>query len=137
MVNSSRLPGGARATSEQSPVEIAQARIPAAIPDQQVAPVQTAAPVQVNTKELNEVREKFNSISIRAAAMKDEMNATAQRMAAQGLTLRGDARAAESQVQYQLNEAMQYMRKGDAEHARQALQYAEGSMAALAKALGR
>jgi hypothetical protein len=135
MVTSTKLPG-ARAAA-QTPVEIAQARPPAAVPDQQASPVAAAAPVSINTKELNEVRERFNNVSIRAAAMKDEMNATAQRMAAQGLTLRGDARTAETQVQYQLNEAMQYIRKGDVEHAKQALQYAEGSMAALAKAMGR
>jgi hypothetical protein len=86
---------------------------------------------------LNEVRERFNNISIRAASLKDEMNTTAQRLAAQGLSLRGDARAAESQVQYQLNEALQYIRAGDVEHARKSLDYAEGSIAQLNKALGR
>ena len=86
---------------------------------------------------MNELRERFNSDSIRASTLKDGVRAIEQQMARQGLGMRGDIREADARVDYQLKEAMDYIRKGDVEQARQALQYAEGSMAQLAKFLGR
>lgn len=121
--------------SAKGTVEIAQAQIPAGAPAMASPSSPAAAPPM--SKELNEVRERFNNDSVRAAALKDEINTFAQRLASQGMAMRGDAREAETRTQYNLNEAMQYIRKGDVEQAKQSLQYAEGAMAQIAKALGR
>ncbi len=60
-----------------------------------------------------------------------------QQMAAQGLGLRGDMLETESRMDYQMKEAMEYIRNGDAEQARATLRMAQRAVETLEKFLGR
>ena len=117
-----------------APRETAQNQVPA-VP----TPVQTQpAPSRpAASPELNEVRERYNQLSIKAAALKDGVNTMQQNLARQGLSLRADVQAAKLAVDYQLQEAMQSIRAGDVDAAKQSLTYGEGSAAKLAKFLGQ
>jgi septation ring formation regulator EzrA len=87
--------------------------------------------------ELNELRERYNSASIRASTAKDGLAAIEAQMSRQGLGLRADIREARTRADYQLQEAMSSLRGGDVEAAKQNLRYAENAIQTLEKFLGR
>lgn len=87
--------------------------------------------------ELNELRERYNQLSIKASALKDGLGRIEQQMSRQGLGLRGDMVQSRTGMDYQMQEAMQSIRGGDVESAKQSLTYAEGNAAKIAKFLGQ
>ena len=60
-----------------------------------------------------------------------------QRLAAQGLGMRGDVRAARIRMDFLLQEAAESIKRGNVEQARQNLQYVEGSIAVIQRTLGQ
>jgi hypothetical protein len=86
---------------------------------------------------LNELRERYNFVAVRVAAAKTGVRNMEQRLARQGLALRGDIIAAESRVDYLMKEAMDSIRSGDVANGRRNLQMAEGNLATLEKFLGQ
>ena len=136
----------AQATPQRRATPVAQQQNPpagpAAAPVQQAAPSgQQAAPppqpARASAAELNELREQFNQLSIRAGGAKNGLRSMQQQMAAQGLGIRGDMLETESRMDYQMKEAMDYIRSGDAEQARTTLQMAQRAVETLEKFLGR
>jgi serine/threonine protein kinase len=125
-------------------------------PGQLAVPVQEATPVRQQTQtpvatsvpaaapapravppELNELRQRFNDLSIRAATARDGIRSIQQQMAGQGLGLRADIREAQTRMDYQLQEATSSIERGDLNGARTSLQYAERAVETLEKFLGR
>ena len=116
--------------AEHAPVQAAPA---------QVAPVPTTPAPRPNpaAADLSELRERYNSDSIRAATAKDGVASIEAQMSRQGLGLRGDIREARTRADYQLQEAMSALRSGDVEGAKQSLRYAESAIQTIEKFLGR
>ena len=106
---------------------------------QQQAPPQAAAPAPPPppSPEIRELRERFNNLSARATAARDQANEMEQRLAAQGLGMRGDVRAARIRMDFLLQEAAESIKRGNVEQARQNLQYVEGSIAVIQRTLGQ
>ncbi len=106
-------------------------------PPQQVPPpaaVPPAAPA-VN-RELNEVREQYNELSIRSNASHASLDSMAQQIQSQGLGLRRDIVEARTRLDYQMKEAMDSIRAGDVNGAREHLQFAHGNLDVIDKFLG-
>lgn len=120
----------------QAPVQVQQPAVQA--PPPQPAPVQTPPPAKpAANAQLNELRQQYNELSIRATTAKNGLRSIQQQMARQGLNMRGDILAADSRVDYQMKEAMDYIRSGDAEQARTAMEMAQRSLDVIEKFLGR
>lgn len=98
------------------------------------APIPAAAPV-VN-RELNEVREQYNDLSVRSSAAHAGLDSMAQQIQRQGLGLRRDIVEAQTRLDYQMKEAMDSIRAGDVTGAREHLQYAHGNLDVIDKFLG-
>ena len=60
-----------------------------------------------------------------------------QQMARQGLNLRGDMLETETRMDYQMKEAMDYIRSGDVDQARSSMQMAQRAVETIEKFLGR
>jgi serine/threonine-protein kinase len=104
----------------------------AAIP--QTPPAVVAPPVN---RELNEAREQYNELSVRASASKASLDSIAQQMRSQGgLGLRRDIIEAQTRLDYQMKEAMDSIRSGDVNAAREHLQFASGNLQVIDKFLG-
>lgn len=86
---------------------------------------------------MNQLRQEYNLLSIRAGTAKDGLRSLQQQMQRQGLNLRADMREAQSRMDYQLKEAMDSIQNGDAEGARTNLQMAERALETIEKFLGR
>ncbi len=105
---------------------------PAATPP--ATPAVVAPPV---SRELNEAREQYNELSVRASASKTSLDSISQQMKAQGgLGLRRDIIEAQSRLDVQMKEAMDSIRSGDVNGAREHLQYASGNLQVIDKFLG-
>ncbi len=126
-----RAPQAPPAAAQQTAPSGQQATTP---PQQSASPAQ---PARASAAELNELREQFNQLSIRAGGAKNGLRSMQQQMAAQGLGLRGDMLETESRMDYQMKEAMDYIRNGDAEQARATLRMAQRAVETLEKFLGR
>jgi serine/threonine-protein kinase len=139
-------PGGP--VSSASPSPAASSTSPAAT--QQAAPASSApaaavqpppappsAPPGASAAQLNELRERFNELSIRMGACADSLRSIEQNQAAMGVGLRGDIREARTRHQYQMREAQQYLQAGNVEGARRALDYAERALEQIEKFLNR
>jgi len=104
------------------------------------APVQQA-PVQARpaapSPELNELRESYNLVSVRASTAKAGLSAMQQQMSRQGLNLRGDVREAQTRMDYMLQESTASIRAGDVEGGKRNLQMAERALESIEKFLGR
>ena len=135
------LPRTQPARSLESPPQRQQP--PQAAPSQQAPPaqVQQAAPApppqQQPTPKMNEFREQYNQIAIRAGTAKAGLRSMEQQMARQGLGLRADVREAEIRMDYLMKEAMGSIRGADAEGAKRNLQMAELALESIEKFLGR
>ncbi|MBX9602286.1 MAG: protein kinase [Bryobacteraceae bacterium] len=108
---------------------------PQAIPNRAAtAPSQPAA-TSDNSAALGELRKQYNLLSIRAGSAK----AGVQNLQAQmgGLGLRADIREASTRLDYLMSEAMQSIRAGDLNGARENLQFAERTLDTIEKFLGR
>ncbi len=89
------------------------------------------------SRELNEAREQYNELSVRASASKTSLDSIAQQMKAQGgLGLRRDIIEAQTRLDYQMKEAMDSIRSGDVNAAREHLQFASGNLQVIDKFLG-
>jgi serine/threonine protein kinase len=143
------VPAPAAAPAATQPTRPAQA-VPAQVSAPVAAPVPVAAPTQAAqpgaappaatrtpSPELNQLREQFNEISIRASTAKEGLASIEQQMARQGLGLRGDMRETRTRLDYQLQEAMASIQRGDVDGARQNLQYAQRAVETIEKFLGR
>jgi serine/threonine protein kinase len=143
------VPAPAAAPAATQPTRPAQA-VPAQVSAPVAAPVPVAAPTQAAqpgaappaatrtpSPELNQLREQFNEISIRASTAKEGLASIEQQMARQGLGLRGDMRETRTRLDYQLQEAMASIQRGDVNGARQNLQYAQRAVETIEKFLGR
>ena len=122
-----------------APTQVVATPAPPAPAPQQAAPTpQPSAPAKpaVNPQ-LNELRQQYNDLAIRAATDKNGLRSIQQQMARQGLNLRSDVLEAESRMDYQMKEAMDYIRNGDADQARMSLQMAQRAAEAIEKFLGR
>jgi serine/threonine protein kinase len=109
-------------------------------PAPQPAPPQPAVSQPAPPKpsaELNELREEYNLLAVRAGTAKSGLRSIEQQMARQGLGLRGDIREAETRMDYQMKEAMDSIRGGDADGARRNLQMAGYALQTIEKFLGR
>src|ERR1041385_3243670 len=135
------LPRTQPARSLESPPQRQQP--PQAAPPQQAPPaqVQQAAPApppqQQPTAQMNEFREQYNQIAIRAGTAKAGLRSMEQQMARQGLGLRADVREAEIRMDYLMKEAMGSIRGADAEGAKRNLQMAELALESIEKFVGR
>jgi eukaryotic-like serine/threonine-protein kinase len=123
--------------------ETAQANPPRVVPPpvlQQNPPVQQPPvqqpPVAV-VNPMNEIREQYNELSIKLSAARSGMESIQSQMARQGLGMRRDIVEAQTRADYQMKEAMDSIRSGDAAGAREHLQYASGNIATIDKFLGR
>lgn len=135
----------------QAPRAVVQQAAPAAPPEPAQAPTQRpaaqeppdqhAAPAAASNRaaqaEINELRQRYNEISIRASTAQAGVRSIEQQMARQGLGLRNDIREAQTRLDFLMQEANMALQSGDTAGARQNLQYAEGTIAILNKFLGR
>jgi len=97
-------------------------------------PAVVAPPV---SRELNEAREQYNELSVRASASRTSLDSITQQMKAQGgLGLRRDIVEAQTRLDYQMKEAMDSIRSGDVNGAREHLQFASGNLQVIDKFLG-
>ncbi|HVP00614.1 MAG TPA: protein kinase [Bryobacteraceae bacterium] len=103
------------------------------------APVRAAQPPvpQTPSPELKNLREEFDQLGIRAAAVKSGLRSIEQQMAQQGLGLRGDIKATEMRMDYLMSQTVTSLRNGDADGARSSLEKAALAVEALEKFLGR
>ena len=117
------------ATTQQTP--------PPATTTQLTPPPATQAAGPPVNRELNEVREQYNDLSVRASASKTSLDSIAQQMRNQGgLGLRRDIVEAQTRLDYQMKEAMDSIRSGDVNGAREHLQFASGNLQVIDKFLG-
>jgi len=123
-------------TPQPQPVQTAEPQLAQNVPPQPVQSGASPAAV-VRTAELQELRQRFNSLSIRASALKDGLGMMEQRMKQQGFGLRTDMLEARTRLDYELREAMQSIRNGDADAARESLTRGEGFAAKIQKFLGQ
>jgi serine/threonine-protein kinase len=86
---------------------------------------------------MNELRENYNNLALRAGAVKNALQQLEQQMARQGLGLRSDAVEARSRFDYNMQEAMSSIRGGDVENAKTYLQRAQYALDAMAKVVGQ
>jgi cytoskeletal protein RodZ len=114
--------------AQPAPQPVAQTPVPA-------APQQARPPVP--SPELNELRERYNLVSIRASTVKGGLSSMEQQMARQGLNLRGDIREANTRMDYMMQESMAAIRAGDVEGGKRNLQMAERALETIEKFLGR
>jgi hypothetical protein len=118
----------------------AQPAAQVAVPATPVPATQAPAPPKSTataSPELNELRELYNMISIRAASAKSGLRTLEQQMRRQGLDMRGDMLEAESRMDYLMKEAMDSIRAGDAANGRRNLQMAERTLESIEKFIGR
>jgi serine/threonine-protein kinase len=114
-----------------------QAAPPATTTQQAPPPVATQAVAPPVNRELNEVREQYNELSVRASASKTSLDSITQQMRNQGgLGLRRDIVEAQTRLDYQMKEAMDSIRSGDVNGAREHLQFASGNLQVIDKFLG-
>ena len=123
-VTPNAVPAAASAQAVQAAVESPTA--PAAPP-----PTPTTA-----SPELKELRDRINRAAVRAAAAQAGVHSIEQGVQRQGFGLRGDIKAASIRLDVLLQEARTALQMGDADGARQNLQYAEGTLATIEKFLG-
>jgi serine/threonine-protein kinase len=116
------------------------AAAPAQVVQQAVEPPPAAPPPpptpSTASPELKELRERINRVSVRAAAAQSGVRSIEQGVQRQGFGLRGDIKAASIRLDVLLQEARTALQMGDADGARQNLQYAEGTLATIEKFLG-
>ena len=102
------------------------------------SPVEPApAAPDPNRARLNELRQQYNSLSIRASTAKEGLGGLQQQMQRQGLNLRADMREAQTRMDYQLKEAMESIQRGDTEQASKDLEMARYAVESIEKFLGR
>jgi serine/threonine protein kinase len=118
--------------SQALPVQQPQTQPP--VPQKEVQSPPAPHPEQA---ELNELRERYNELGIRAEAARGGLSSIQQQMASQGLGLRGDIKDAELRMNVQLNAASNSLGAGDVEGTRRQLQYAETAIRTIEKFLGR
>jgi serine/threonine-protein kinase len=106
------------------PVPVQPRQVPPAAPDPQRA-------------QLNQLRQEYNQLSIRATTAKEGLSGLQQQMQSQGLNLRADMREARTSMDYQLKEAMDSIRSGDTENAEKDLTMARFALEKIEKFLGR
>ena len=87
-------------------------------------------------RELRELREEHNELAVRAGAARSGLASMRQQVERQGYGLRRDIIEAETRLNYQMQEAMDAIRAGDIDGAREHLRYARGSLEVIDKFLG-
>lgn len=122
----------------QPPVQLAQAA-PVVEAPPAPTPASAGTPVTAATAspELKELRDRINRVAIRAAAAQTGVRSIERGVEWQGLSLRGDIKAASIRLDYVLQEARASLQNDDVEGARNNLQYAEGTLQKLDKFLGQ
>jgi serine/threonine protein kinase len=96
-----------------------------------------AEPPRANAAQLNDLRKQYNLLAIRAGTVKSGLDSLKAQMARQGLGLRSDMVETENRMDYLMKEAMDSIRSGDAEGAKNNLDMAEQAVESLEKFLGR
>jgi hypothetical protein len=120
-----------------APPATTQQTAPPVTTTQASPPVATQAVAPPVNRELNEVREQYNELSVRASASKTSLDSITQQMRSQGgLGLRRDIVEAQTRLDYQMKEAMDSIRSGDVNGAREHLQFASGNLQVIDKFLG-
>ena len=84
---------------------------------------------------MNQVREEYNQLAIRAATAKTGLQSLQNQMG--GLGLRADMREAAARADYLMQEAMTAIRSGDIENARRNIDLADRTVEKIEKFLGR
>lgn len=138
----STAPG--RVRQSQPPVSHPSAAQPVepglAGPSQNPAPKSPAPPADsapLPAPQMNELREQYNLLAVRASTAKSGLRSLQQQMSSQGLGLRADVREAETRMDYLMNEAMSSLRSGHPEGAKRNLQMAERTLETIEKFLSR
>ena len=116
------------------PVQPPPPSAPSTPPATASAPPPAARP---SAAELNSLRQNYNLLSIRVSSAKAGLRSLQQQMASQGLGMRGDMLETETRMDYQMKEAMDYIRSGDADQARSSMEMARRALEAVEKFLGR
>jgi serine/threonine-protein kinase len=127
---------GSQAQSQQQPA-ITQQPPAQQQAVQQPPEQQYSRPAGPDPAVMNELRERYNSISIRAGAANEGVQRIEQQQAQMGVGLRGDIREARTRHSYQMREAQQYLQSGNVDGAKKALDYAERALEQIEKFLGR
>jgi hypothetical protein len=108
---------------------------PAPQPVPQPAP--QPAPPSATATQLNQLRQEYGQLSIRATTARDGLRGLQQQMQRQGLNLRADMREAQTRMDYQMKEASDSISRGDAEQATKDLEMARYAIESIEKFLGR
>lgn len=106
----------------------------------QTAPVaapQPAAPAGPSLKEIQKAQDRLSDLGARADAARSGVNSIRRQQQAQGLDLRGDILAAESRLNYDMNQAGQALNRKDAVSANQYMDRADRELTALENFLGQ
>jgi serine/threonine-protein kinase len=121
----------------QLPQTTAQApQVPVSRPQQAPPPVSVPAVVPAVNRELSEVREQYNELAVRTSSARASLDSMTQQIQRQGLGLRRDIIEAQTRLDYQMKEAMDSIRAGDVNGAREHLQFAQGNLQVIDKFLG-
>jgi hypothetical protein len=84
---------------------------------------------------MNEAREQYNQLAIRAGTAKSGLQGIQNQMG--GLNLRADIRETAARMDYLMQEAMTSLRAGDVENAKRNMDMANRAIETLEKFLGR
>jgi len=125
---------GQQSAPPAQPLPVQQPQTQPAEPQKELQAPPAPHPEQA---ELNELRERYNDLSIRAEAARGGLGSIQQQMARQGLGLRGDIKDAELRMNTQLNAAANALGAGDVEGTRRQLQYAQTAITTIERFLGR
>lgn len=116
--------------TEPAPAAVITPPQPATQPEQP-----PSAPPPARAAELNQVRNDYNQLAIRAATAKTGLQSLQNQMG--GLGLRADMREAAARADYLMQEAMTAIRSGDIENARRNIDLADRTVEKIEKFLGR
>ena len=129
-------PPASAPVSQQPPQQSAPAQ---AAPVQQTAPAQPSAQdrqaAAAHQAAMNEAREQYNLLAIRAGTAKSGLQGVQNQMG--GMNLRADIRETAARMDYLMQEAMTSLRAGDVENAKRNMDMANRAIETLEKFLGR
>jgi len=118
--------------------QVVQQPAPAAQPIQPAPPPPSSGGGQRanSAAELRNLQQQYDLLAVRAGTAQNGLRSLQQQMARQGLGLRSDMVATEGRMDLQMRRAQDAIRNGDADGARESLQFAERAIESIEKFLG-